>query len=238
MRDAALECLQEFYKELGQPLLENLINQNIRPAVFKEVIARLDKWAPTGITVPEGPAATSAAPGSLAAAAGGHRRSGTGRETAEEDPGTWGSRSSCSAGSGAGAAPAAPAARRGGYKDAGGIGDLPEAVPIPLSSEKELYMEVEAMVVPLSGLVVDWQQRIAHMQRLQGLALGCSTNPGLLEALPDALKQLKDPLTKQVSSGFGSSPSAPAALCARLPRRSSGPRPNMCCQSCAAKSHV
>lgn len=42
----------------------------------------------------------------------------------------------------------------------------------------------------------DWQQRIAGMVRLEGLAKG---NPGMLDTLLEALRMLKDPLSKQVS---------------------------------------
>eukprot|EP00200_Dunaliella_tertiolecta_P007760 CAMPEP_0202389096 /NCGR_PEP_ID=MMETSP1127-20130417/81105_1 /ASSEMBLY_ACC=CAM_ASM_000462 /TAXON_ID=3047 /ORGANISM="Dunaliella tertiolecta, Strain CCMP1320" /LENGTH=266 /DNA_ID=CAMNT_0048990739 /DNA_START=32 /DNA_END=829 /DNA_ORIENTATION=- len=55
VRDAALECLQEIYRVLRGELLENLKRQNIRSAMYREVIARLNVIAPTDIIVPDGP---------------------------------------------------------------------------------------------------------------------------------------------------------------------------------------
>jgi hypothetical protein len=52
-----------------------------------------------------------------------------------------------------------------------------------MHSEKELIGELEAMALPLAGTVAGWQQRISCMQRLQGIAAGCS--PHLQEVLLD-----------------------------------------------------
>ncbi len=43
VRDAALDCLQELYRALQGVLVDNIRKQNIRPAVLREVVARLDQ---------------------------------------------------------------------------------------------------------------------------------------------------------------------------------------------------
>lgn len=47
------------------------------------------------------------------------------------------------------------------------------------------------------GEGVEWAARISALQRLEGLAAG-ATAAGLLAALPDALRPLRDPLTAQL----------------------------------------
>ena len=57
-----MDCLEELYRSLGEQLLDNLKRQNLRPAVMREVVARLDQIAPSNISVPE--PSTSAGGGS------------------------------------------------------------------------------------------------------------------------------------------------------------------------------
>ena len=57
-----MDCLEELYRCLGEHLLDNLKRQNLRPAVFREVVARLDQIAPSNIALPE--PSTSAGGGS------------------------------------------------------------------------------------------------------------------------------------------------------------------------------
>ncbi|GFH07829.1 uncharacterized protein HaLaN_02689 [Haematococcus lacustris] len=142
VRTVVYECLKELWVVLDNVLLDNLKKQNIRPAVFKEVLTYLDEARPTNYTLPDNPA-----PPSTAAV--------TKRSVSRTKP-----------------------------------------TPIYVTSDKELAAELDAMVTPLNGTVVDWQQRISHMQRLEGLALGCV--PGMLEPLNECLKGLRDSMSKQL----------------------------------------
>jgi CLIP-associating protein 1/2 len=182
VREAAIECLQEMYKVLGASLVDHLRRQSIRPAIYKEMVAKLDEIEPTGIVVQD-VAAPGAPINSSGGAAGGvaSRRSDSGSA-----PDTAGDSSG---------------GRRTGQKEASTSSSAGSAggsitAPIHVASEQDLASELGGMVVPLTGTVADWQQRVGLLQRLQGLALGCT--PHLLEPLVEGLRQLREPLVSQV----------------------------------------
>ncbi|KAJ9519960.1 hypothetical protein QJQ45_014686 [Haematococcus lacustris] len=181
VRTVVYECLKELWVVLDNVLLDNLKKQNIRPAVFKEVLTYLDEARPTNYTLPDNPA-----PPSTAAVT---KRSVS--RTSETNTAT-------SAAPGLASQPSA--SKKAGARDLSVAASSPqepaEPTPIYVTSDKELAAELDAMVTPLNGTVVDWQQRISHMQRLEGLALGCV--PGMLEPLNECLKGLRDSMSKQL----------------------------------------
>ncbi|GFH08045.1 uncharacterized protein HaLaN_02944, partial [Haematococcus lacustris] len=181
VRTVVYECLKELWVVLDNVLLDNLKKQNIRPAVFKEVLTYLDEARPTNYTLPDNPA-----PPSTAAVT---KRSVS--RSSETNTATSAAPSLASQPS---------ASKKAGARDLSVAASSPqepaEPTPIYVTSDKELAAELDAMVTPLNGTVVDWQQRISHMQRLEGLALGCV--PGMLEPLNECLKGLRDSMSKQL----------------------------------------
>ncbi len=183
VRDAAQDLLQELYRDLSASLIENLQQQSIRPVVFRDLISKLDTISPTGVRIvespPPGSAGVTAAASDISTAALGASTGPLGRSLTL--PATRARPSSAPAGAdpAAAAAPALPA-------------------PVLVVSDKELLAEMAAMVVPLTGTVADWQLRIGHMDRLQGLALGCPAQ--WHDTLLEGLRTLRDSLVTQVST--------------------------------------
>lgn len=183
-----MECLQEIYRVLGDALLDNLKKQNVRPGVYREMILRLDEVCPTNITVPE-------------PSVGSRKQSSGGKE---QDTASYDMQGPVQNGSGRLADDTASlhdsgrhvASKKGGYKDAGGAGEVQDVPPIPVASDRELIAELEALVSIISGTSADWQQRIATLMRLEGLAKAAAQT--MPDALLEGLRVLKDAIVKQV----------------------------------------
>ncbi|GBF89721.1 hypothetical protein Rsub_02891 [Raphidocelis subcapitata] len=60
VRDAAIECLEEVYHVMGEPLIDVVSNHGLRPAQLREIYARLGQ---AGCEVPASPTAAAATPG-------------------------------------------------------------------------------------------------------------------------------------------------------------------------------
>lgn len=73
-------------------------------------------------------------------------------------------------------------------------GGLPQVIPIPVETDRELKDEVDKIVTGLA-LSEEWDKRIMALERLEGLLMGGAAR---LESCCDILKSLKDPLTAQV----------------------------------------
>ncbi|KAF8062702.1 clasp1b [Scenedesmus sp. PABB004] len=96
--------------------------------------------------------------------------------------------------------PAAPTARRGGYKDGGGVaadGGLPPVAPVHVASERELRAEVERIAATLGRGPLDWEKRVAAMVRLEALVKGGAA--GAFEGpFAELLRGLKDLILEQM----------------------------------------
>jgi hypothetical protein len=212
VRDAALDCLQEVYRVLGEPLLDNLKRQSIRPASLREVVARLDAIAPTNMCVPDVAVAVTVAGGTA------------GRVKGSKDMGSVGYTSSGGYSEGDVTAqvdvnpPQAStqqprkgvvgAARPGGFRDVS-VGAAYSNAPAPASSvsgdeaapsvyvgsERELTAELEAASTVLASLAADWQVRVAAIARVEGVVRG---SPALHDLMPEALRVLRGPMTAQL----------------------------------------
>eukprot|EP00798_Chlamydomonas_sp_ICE-L_P002324 gene2324-8616_t len=182
VRAAAIDCLREIYRVLGEPLVDNLKSQSIRPAAMRELILRLDEVAPTHLALPD------VAPSGVA-------RKVT-KEAAPSPPLSPSSETDTTAhldiNEPTSLAKRASATRK--VAESSPVGAEP-VVPIPISSERELVWEFEAAAAVLGSLAPDWQVRTAAMTRVEGLVAG---NPGMLDAIADALKVLKIPLAVQL----------------------------------------
>eukprot|EP00878_Enallax_costatus_P031208 GHUV01034104.1.p1 GENE.GHUV01034104.1~~GHUV01034104.1.p1 ORF type:complete len:529 (+),score=166.68 GHUV01034104.1:627-2213(+) len=231
VRDAAVECLEEVYRVYGEQLIDIINRHSLRPAHMNAIYARLQQLGadvtPTaaastaneqsavvsqqsrgrgGAAADDYDTATSAIEeaselsysGPAAALAGhGARRQSQQQVAAEESVSSVlePSRTLTSAG-------VAAKAKRGGYKDGGGVGSdgaLPPAQPLVVSSERELRAEMDKILGLLSkgAAVVDWEKRVATMVRLEGLVIGGAV--GSHEAcFLDYLRQLKDPILEQI----------------------------------------
>ena len=214
---------------LGETLVTELKRQNIRPAVFREVIGKLDQIAPSGVSLPDpsgGP--TSSAGGGTLRSAGGHRTTSssipedstaTSRVSQADGSvkgdvvgggsGTASGKRPSTASATVGGAPGSGKRYEGGFPGGGGSvassgTDVAPTVPIPLPTERELAAEMEAVSSVLSSLVPEWTERVAAMARLEGIAAG---NPGMLDALNELLKTcgMRGSLTKQVGSSMSRS---------------------------------
>ena len=218
-----MDCLEELYRVLGEALVTDLKKQNIRTAVFREVIGKLDQIAPSGIALPEASVTSSAGGGSTLRSGGGRRSTSA---SLPEDSATSGVTHADGSvkvdvlgdggGKGTGSASATAGGKRpssgpqGGKRYEGGFpgssasdpstGACASAPPIPLPSERELALEMEAISSVLSSLVPEWTDRVAAMARLEGIASG---NPGMLDAMNELIRStgMRGSLTKQVGAG-------------------------------------
>lgn len=241
VRDAAVECLEEVYRVVGEPLIDVISHAGLRPAQLREIYARLGQTA-RAAAVPMS-AATSG--GGAPADTGAQRdtassrpevasmrqvepsvaaASGPSRAPAPSDggscPGSPGSDAQPalqeqappqqappqrprSAGprapSAAGAAPSG-AGRRGGYKDAGGVGvagELPPAPPLVVASERELRSEMDKIIASFDGdPAANWQKRISAMVRLEGLVKGgAAAFDGVFD---DCVRSMRDIMGEQL----------------------------------------
>lgn len=73
--------------------------------------------------------------------------------------------------------------------------EAPASQPIYVSSERDLEREAESIAADL-GPAVDWQKRIAAMERINGLLAGGAAE--FSAAFDASLRLLRDPLTRQV----------------------------------------
>jgi hypothetical protein len=206
VRDACSECLEELYRVMGEPLIDLIAAAGLRPALLREIYGRL------------GNPAAAAAVASPPRSAGGGGKGGSpaaGRRASAGSPGGTGARGSApvtraraaAAAAAAAAAPPPAAAislgvRRGGYKDAGGVGvsgELPPAVPITVASERELrgHLDTAAAGFEEGAGAADWKLRVDSMLILEGLAIGGGAAE-YEEAFDEALKALRGTIIEQL----------------------------------------
>ncbi|WIA20824.1 hypothetical protein OEZ85_005178 [Tetradesmus obliquus] len=98
-------------------------------------------------------------------------------------------------------AAAAGKAKRGGYKDGGGItsdGGLPCVQPLFVGCERELRVELERITSTLSrgAALVDWEKRVAALVRLEALVKGGAVG-SYEDTFLEMLRPLRDPLLEQ-----------------------------------------
>ncbi|WIA41106.1 hypothetical protein OEZ86_004736 [Tetradesmus obliquus] len=96
---------------------------------------------------------------------------------------------------------AAGKAKRGGYKDGGGItsdGGLPFVQPLFVGCERELRVELERITSTLSrgAALVDWEKRVAALVRLEALVKGGAVG-SYEDTFLEMLRPLRDPLLEQ-----------------------------------------
>ncbi|EFJ48812.1 CLIP-associating protein [Volvox carteri f. nagariensis] len=235
VREAALGCLGEIHRQAPAAVISTVQASNLRPAQQKEVFARLGiagtvsdatgtevgskhVQGATGTYVSDAGASSSSsggcyltpdltAPVVLDANRGpvGGAASSWAAETRR--PGT--------AAAGPSQATTTAAAKRGGFKDGGGVtldGELPLATPIPIMSERELRMELEAATATLAQAPnADWQARMSAMQRVEGLVLGGAVDwecfheamKGLAQALSQQFKERRSTIARQTCHLIG-----------------------------------
>ena len=164
---------------LRTELLHNLARQNIRPSVYREVIARLNAVAPTNVAVPDPASGSSRSRNTADPAQPAVSPEGPAPPAVHAQRPGGALKHSSSAGALSGSQVAPLAASQPGVEGS--------AVPVVhVHSERELVAELEAMAEPLSGTAAEWQQRIGCMLRLEGLAAGCGLH--LQDTLLDHFK--------------------------------------------------
>lgn len=237
VREAALGCLAEIHRQAPAAVMSTVQASNLRPVQQKEVLARLG----VGSGVSEGIGADIGGKRAHAAytsdtatssSGGGYyltpeltapvitdakRGSVGGQPKAVEVTTSWGSdvlRQSATLVSASQGTASVPA-KRGGFKDGGGMtfdGELPPATPVPIHCERDLRMELEAATATLAQAPnADWQARMTAMQRVEGLVLGGAVDwecfheamKGLAQALSQQFKERRSTIARQACHLIG-----------------------------------
>ncbi|GIL71392.1 hypothetical protein Vretifemale_1954, partial [Volvox reticuliferus] len=221
VREAALGCLAEIHRQAPGAVLSTVQASNLRPTQQKEVLARLDaayaavdtNGLDVGSKRNQGPMGACASDGGTACNSGGgyltpdltspvilDGGSGGGNLAVGDVPSNWATdvRRQTAAAAGPSQSTISGLVKRGGSKDGGGVtfdGELPLATPVPISSERDLRMELEAATATLAQAPnADWQARMSAMQRVEGLVLGGAVD---WECFHEALKGLSQALSQQ-----------------------------------------
>ncbi|KAK9807883.1 hypothetical protein WJX72_012183 [[Myrmecia] bisecta] len=213
VRDAAVECLEEMYRQLGDHVIDALNQCNIRATQLKEIHTRFQQVAAGHISLRShalnSPRASETS--SVLSASGHSEESDTTPRSCPASPRTLESRGSdrldksgsaelSTSGRSNGSTAqhsTRPAGRRGGFKDSGGMtadGELPAVTPILVDSERELKQEIQKLITAMD-VKVDWTKRIEAMLRLEALVLG---GAGAWDCFFELLKPLRDPITVQL----------------------------------------
>ncbi|GLI59247.1 hypothetical protein VaNZ11_001093 [Volvox africanus] len=221
VREAALGCLAEIHRQAPGAVLSTVQASNLRPAQQKEVLARLgvaygaadNNGLDVGGKRNHGPMGAFTSDASTACSSGGcyltpdlttpvvlDGGSGGGQVAVGDAPSNWATdtRRQTAAAPGPSQPTMSGSVKRGGFKDGGGVtfdGDLPLATPIPITSERDLRMELEVATATLAQAPnADWQARMSAMQRVEGLVLGGAVD---WECFHEALKGLAQALSQQ-----------------------------------------
>lgn len=222
VRDAALECLVEIHNHMPNAVLQLVQSSGLRSAQQKEVIVRLRECYPPGGQQPTDGAVANSTPQhsrrpldgldaadgvtspqhglGLGSSFGSYdRTSSSNLDDSAIRPDTKqraSANGSCAAA--VAAAPAPSVAKRGGFRDGGGVtadGEMPPVVPVPVTSERELRSELDAVIAILAQAPnADWLQRMAAMVRVEALILGGAAE---FDAFFDAVKSLTSVLSQQ-----------------------------------------
>ncbi|GLC37256.1 hypothetical protein PLESTB_001143100 [Pleodorina starrii] len=241
VREAALGCLSEIHRQTPAAVVSTVQASNLRPAQQKEVLARLGVALPASDV--SGPDVSSkrvhdtmgayvSDAGTASSSGGGYyltpdltapmtidssRVSGGGQSAGGDTASGWAAdaRRQSAAAAGPSQTTAAAPAKRGGFKDGGGVtldGELPPATPIPITSERELRSELEAATATLAlAPNADWQARMSAMQRVEGLVLGGAVDwecfheamKGLAQALSQQFKERRSTIARQTCHLIG-----------------------------------
>ncbi|PNH11648.1 CLIP-associating protein 1 [Tetrabaena socialis] len=220
VREAAVGCLKEAYRQAPAAVVSSVQASSMRPGQQYELFMRIgmqvaaaEAAAPdTGVKrassngTDVGSTGTSAhhAPSDVHAdggRAGGGGKNGGAASAFHDAPPSKAADARRQSAATAGPAPPAssgPAAKRGGFKDGGGVtadGEMPVVAPIAVASDRELRAELEAAIAALAQAPnADWTARMTAMQRVEGLVLG-----GALEwdAFHELIKSLSQALSQQ-----------------------------------------
>lgn len=169
VREAAAMCLEEVFREVGEPLRDWIQQQNLRPALLSSILDRFE--------------ATEVRPGAqdynVSAAA---LRNDPAARTAHSPKAS---------------APASTLKKLDVKKSPKPTRPTGSTVaPVKVVSERELTNEMEEIALNLASVDIDWNVRLRTLQRLQGLVYGGAANlPSFLSLLP----RLKEPLSVQIS---------------------------------------
>ncbi len=195
MRDAAANCLAEIHNVAPSAVVATVNASSLRPMQQRELLGRLGAAGCYDESTCDVPAAASNHTASLTS----HAIDIGAQFDAPEAPRPESRRPAAVAPAPAGPPAAASAlVKRGGFKDGGGVsldGELPPATPIPITSERELRADMEAAVATLAQAPnAEWQDRMAAMQRVEGLLLGGAAE---YEGFHESLKGLAQALSQQ-----------------------------------------
>ncbi|KAK3241272.1 hypothetical protein CYMTET_48942 [Cymbomonas tetramitiformis] len=183
VRESAVFCLEEIYRQLGPAILDHLQKHSIRPAKLKELSSRFSSIQ-ANVDAADSPSHRAASPPKPA--------------QVNTKPSMALARTPASAGarpqSGKPRSPPATSSGRPSMLDAGTVAKARNVKPIRVHSEREMEREFQAIAKGLQP-ENDWQARIALLERIEGMVLGAG---GEYDSLPSLLRTLRDAIIAQL----------------------------------------